>query len=198
MFWRYRRTTMSEHNAGELAVSANIISNNNNLIKTYKKTQRNQNNQQKSQKQQQKAQQTAAVNNKKTESKCKNLFKNSSNTEMNEMQLFPIFKINTGLEIKGIDISKDGKLLACVCNDDAEEHQGSELHLYYANHSYTNYICVYACVCVCECLHILRKKLVFVWFDNTTIFNSCFVNFFLIQNEQRGLYNLKKRGPNHF
>ena len=48
-----------------------------------------------------------------------------------EIKLHPLLKINTGVQIKGITMSKEGNILACVCYDDEEEETDPELELYY-------------------------------------------------------------------
>ena len=47
--------------------------------------------------------------------------------EQTEIQLVPVLKINTGLEVKGVAMSGDGSVLACTCFDDEEDEGAAEL-----------------------------------------------------------------------
>merc|ERR1712130_649253 len=47
------------------------------------------------------------------------------------IDLLPVLKINTGLEVKGIGMSTDGKILACTCYDEEEDEGNPELQLYF-------------------------------------------------------------------
>eukprot|EP01084_Bolivina_argentea_P028279 52579_1 len=48
-----------------------------------------------------------------------------------EIELLPVLKINTGLEVKGIAMSSCGTILACTCYDEEEDEGNPELQLYF-------------------------------------------------------------------
>eukprot|EP00486_Rosalina_sp_Unknown_P004274 CAMPEP_0201571036 /NCGR_PEP_ID=MMETSP0190_2-20130828/13606_1 /ASSEMBLY_ACC=CAM_ASM_000263 /TAXON_ID=37353 /ORGANISM="Rosalina sp." /LENGTH=617 /DNA_ID=CAMNT_0047995273 /DNA_START=79 /DNA_END=1929 /DNA_ORIENTATION=- len=48
-----------------------------------------------------------------------------------EIDLLPVLKINTGLEVKAICMSSDGSILACTCYDEEEDEGNPELQLYF-------------------------------------------------------------------
>ena len=48
-----------------------------------------------------------------------------------EIDLLPVLKINTGLEVKAIAMSSDGSILACTCYDEEEDEGNPELQLYF-------------------------------------------------------------------
>lgn len=48
-----------------------------------------------------------------------------------EIDLLPVLKINTGLEVKAISMSSDGSILACTCYDEEEDEGNPELQLYF-------------------------------------------------------------------
>merc|ERR1719474_1304960 len=48
-----------------------------------------------------------------------------------EIELLPVLKINTGLEVKGLAMSGDGTVLACTCYDEEEDEGNPELQLYF-------------------------------------------------------------------
>ena len=48
-----------------------------------------------------------------------------------EIELLPVLKINTGLEVKGIAMSSDGSILACTCFDEEEDEGNPEIQLYF-------------------------------------------------------------------
>jgi len=48
-----------------------------------------------------------------------------------EIDLLPVLKINTGLEVKAIAMSADASVLACTCYDEEEDEGNPELQLYF-------------------------------------------------------------------
>ena len=85
--------------------------------------------------------------------------KGMNSHKIGEISVFPVLKINTGLEVKGLDISRDGRILACTCYDDEEDEGNPELQLYFDDNlkwTFKTHHLKYQsngwCVCVCVCV----------------------------------------------